>query len=316
MPNGDPLGITEREPSRAETLRAAFKGAIPGLIAGGGLGALRSALTGESDFLRSTLAGALLGGAGTAGATYLAKAGPFARGGMGGKAFEAGGEAMTRAMLEGQPIPVAAARSLGAGTASLLTGRGRFAPEEREALVQQFLQSKLPTMGGWKRRTQLAGDVIERLSGGEPRRALRRLKALEQVAPDMSTKALVSEAIERLQGGRFRREEERKALGAIAKGLGRRSALYEQMTPTLQQMHELKRKFAEGEIDYPELSKRFGIVTGRFGRKGEEAERFRNFIREIIARPVSAKPTTAVEKAVMDVPQIGTLMERAMGRGR
>lgn len=316
MPNGDPLGVAEPVPSKSTALMAALKGAIPGAIAGGGLGALRAGLGGAGDYLRQTLAGALLGGVGTGGATYLSKAGPFARGGMGAKALESGGEEMTKAMLTGASIPSAAARSVAAGTRSLLTGRGRFTPEQQEALVQQFLQSTLPTTVGWQKRIGLARKTVGQLGADRPRRALRGLRTLGKVAPDAATQALVGDAIERLTGGRFRGGEQQQALGALSQGLGRRADLYEKILPTLQELHKLKQRYAGKEIAFPELSKRFGIVTGRFGRSGAEAERLRSFIREIIARPVSAKPTTAIERATMETPQLGELLESATRRGR
>jgi hypothetical protein len=300
-------------PTATEQLQQALRVGKYGAGAGAGLGALHSIL-GGGDFLRETLAGALLGGVGSGAAQQYATMDPFQRGGVGGQALEAGGKALAQSVIGGEPLSGAAADALTAAAASVLSGRGRFTPEQQQALIQQFTGSVFPTAGGWQRRLDLAKRVAQTLQGEQPSLAYQDIQTLQRVMPGAQMRGILSNIVERLRGGRFQTPEQKQEIAALGRSISERLARYRQVTPILGAMRRLKEGYAGGRISPETYSKHLGLISGRFGAKTPEAQRLRSFIQEVIARPAPALPTSVAGEMRMRDPEIGRLVARALQR--
>jgi hypothetical protein len=284
---------------------------VPGAAIGGILGAGKAVL-GGGDLLRSTLAGALTGGAGVGGTTAYLLADPIQRGLVLGQAYEAGLGGALENLMKGKSALGGATQS---ALQSILSGRGRFTPEEKKSLIQQFTQTTLPSAKGWNRRIRLAQKTAQQLMGRNPARAIRGLKVMQAVMPDVDTRAAVQHAIKRISSGQVRSPHEKQALGALGRRILNRLNIYRQAAPQLSRLADLKRQFARGEMSAADFAARIGLLTGRFGGTREEVARMRQFLQEVAARPVGAKGSPLTDLYVQD-PDIAALYEKAFARGR
>jgi|GEM_PF-5811276 len=292
-------------------LKSLGLGGVGGL-AGAGLGAGKALLTG-GDILSGTLAGALKGGLGTGATAAYALANPIQRGLQLGKAYESGVQGALGRLVsgEGDVFEGATEGALGA----LLAGRGRFTPEEQQSLVQQFTQSVLPSGKGWKRRIRLGERTAKKLMSRSPSAALRGLRTMRAVMPDVDMKAAVEHAIQRIEAGQLRTPEQRMALAALGRRISNRLNIYRQAAPQLEGLAKLKRDFARGKMSALDFSQRVGLLTGRFGGNREEIARMRKFLQEVIARPVKGKGNPLMDLYAND-PDIARMMDLAISRGR
>ena len=309
-----PLEFYPEKPAPADVGQRALEAGKLGLAGGAGLGLLREVLSDKPDYLKGTLGGALLGGLGAGSLAAYQSADPFQRGSVPGQAYQSALQSALMKTVGGADVPEVAQSAMQSALTSVLTGRGRFTPEEQQSLVQQFTQSVLPTKGGWEKRIKLAGKVADQLASEQPMRAMRGLQLMTDVMPDVDIKAAAGHALERLRGGRYRKEEERAALAALGARIKQRLTSYASMSPALDELRRMKEEYATGKLTPEDFAKRVGILTGRFGPVTEEAERMRQFLREVIARPVSLRGAPdRISRLYMKSPMHGELVEKALG---
>ncbi len=297
-------------------LRRAGRAGLVGAVAGAGLGMMRAGLSkGENkSYLRDTLAGALLGGVGAGGASYLSEASPFVRGGAPAKSFEAARQRYMNTLLT-QPDTApgeAARKALQTGLLEYLSGKHEFSPEQQSALTQQFVKARVPTGGGWRRRINLAQRAVTGLMS-QPRASARQLALLQKVAPDPEMRMLAGEALARLRSGAAATPEGRHALATIAKAMQNRLPVYRKATNVLDALNVMKEMYGKGTLGGADVAKNLGLITGRFGASSPEAERTRRLVQQVLARPITLHPKSPYARAVA-MPEIGPLIERAMAR--
>lgn len=286
-----------------------------GAGAGGIYGLIESALTGK-DYLSNTLAKALLG-ASTAGTSKAyAEADPFQRGGVAGRAY---GEALRGGvgdLLSGGSMEDAAFSGTRSALISALLGRGSMQPEQSKSLVQQITQSKIPSVGGWKKRISKASEVAQKLKSGSPRMALAGLKLMTRIMPDMDMRSAAQHGIKLIQSGQKLTPELRNALAALGKRIESGLGTYREATPAFGRLQQLLADYSKGSIDSEELAKNMGLFTGKYGPQTPEAKRYRNFILQALARPVGGgKPSskTLLGRTGEKSPQLASLVMSALG---
>lgn len=308
-------GAIEPGPTR---LQKAVESGKWGALGGAGLGLLRSLLskpdeTGSRGYLRNTLAGALLGAVGAGGTRYLATADPFTRGGGAAKGFEKAKEqAMIGLLSPNQTVPDVARRSIFSGLLEALSGKHDFGAEEQKGLVQQFVKSKVPTSGGWRKRVGLAEQTIQQLQT-QPQAALPSLVTLQKVAPDPEMKMLAAEAISRLRSGRASTPEGINAMASIAREMSGKLRLYRAATRTLDSLNLMKELYGAGRISEEDVAKNVGLVTGRFGAQTPKAQALRQLVQEALAHAVPTTPESPYP-AAKGQNRFGDLIARALQR--
>jgi hypothetical protein len=297
----------------ARTQRALRTGGW-GALAGAGVGALRAGLSADKEYLRDTLAGALLGGLGAGATQYISEADPFTRGGAPAKSFEAAKQRFLTTMLaEPTASPREAAQeALQTGLAEYLSGKHEFTPEEQKALSQQFIKAKLPTGAGWRKRIDLAQQATTKLQA-TPRAAATQLALLQKVAPDPEMQEYAGEALARLRSGAAATPEGRHALATLAQAIQGKLPEYHKATNVLDALNVMKETYGKGALTEEAVAKNLGLVTGRFGSESEEAAKTRKLVQQILASPVVTHPTDPYAKALAE-PELGSLVERAMAR--
>lgn len=266
------------------------------------LGGLGSLLTGGNPLSSAAKYG--LGGAGTA---AYALADPFQRGGMLGKAFESGAGGALQGLMTGGD---ASSGALQGAMTSLISGKGRFTPEEQKSLAQQFVQSVIPSVRGWRKRITDAERASRQLMGRNPASAMPMLKKLIKVLPDVQSKASISHAMKMISSGNIVTPNERNALGSIGRFLLGHLNIHKQLTPQLDTLAKLKQMFAAGKLSTEDIAKRMGLVAGRFGSSREEVQRMRNFMQQVFARPVQGKGELA--GLFSQDPEVAAMMSKAM----
>lgn len=267
------------------------------------LGGIGSLLTGGNP-----LSGALKYGPIGGAATAYSLSDPFQRGGMLGKAFESGaGGALKNLMTGGD----ASSGAMQGAMESLITGRGRFTPEEQKSLAQQFVQSVIPSVRGWRRRITDGERAARQLMGRNPSSAMPLLKRLSKALPDMQSRAAMSHAMKLITSGSVVTPNERTSLGSIGRFLLNHLNIHKQITPQLGTLAKLKQMFAEGKLTTEDIAKRMGLVGGRFGSSREEVQRTRNFLQQILARPVQGKGE--MSDLFSQDPEVAATLSKAMG---
>jgi hypothetical protein len=300
---------------KSDVLAKALEAGKWGAAGGAGLGALSSLVSGEGNYLRNTLAGALLGGGATGGFAAYQAADPFQRGGVAGTAYQKALERTLGETIGGSTLSEAGSAGLRDALISTLTGQGSFEPEEQSALVQQFTQSTLPTKKGWDRRIKLASKVADQLTSDNPRKAFRGLRVMAQVMPDVDMKTAAQHALQRIESGQTRLPEEISALAALGNRIRARLETYNQATPAVDSLRAMKSEFGSGKINPEEFAQRIGLLTGRFGEQTPEAQRLRQFLQQVIARPVSrTKPNSLMGRTMSEAPEVGDLVMSALER--
>lgn len=279
---------------------------------GGGLYGLGKSILGGEDPFKGTLASALKGGLGTGATAAYALANPLQRGMVLGSAYESGLNKALQQMISGRGNAFGAATE--GALESILSGRGRFTPEEKQSLIQQFTQSALPSSKGWQRRIKLGEQTARKLLGRNPSAALRGLKVMQTVMPDMDMRTAVQHAIDRITSGQLRTPVERMALSALGRRIYNRLNIYRQAAPQLKRLASLRKNYSTGGMRADEFAKRVGLLTGRFGGNREEVARMRQFLQEIIARPVG-QDKSEIGKLYASNPEVASLMQLAMSRG-
>jgi len=307
-------GLAPQPEQQPDVLSSALHAGKWGAAGGAALGGIRGALKGK-DFLKNTLGGALLGALGAGGFTAYHKASPFQQGGVAGTAYQ---DAMQRALGEavgGGNFSDISSGAMEQVLTSVLSGKGEFKPEQQRALVQQFTQSTLPTKKGWARRIKLADKVSSQLTSGNPRTAYRGLRVMAKVMPDTDMRTAAEHALKRIESGRMRLPEERAALAALGERMRSRLGMYHKATPALGALSEMKSQYGSGKLSNEQLAQQIGILTGRFGSKEEKAQRTRQFLQQMIARPVSkTAPDSLMGQTMREAPDIGDLVMSAMER--
>lgn len=312
---GAPASITD-EPTRLEQ---ALESGKWGALVGGGIGALRAALSqpdeeGSRGFLRNTLAGALLGGVGAGGTKYLSTADPFTQASGTAKGFErAKTQALAGLLTPGKEAPDVARESIFSGLLEMLSGKHDFGPDEQKALVQQFAKSKIPTSQGWRNRVNLAEQAVEQLQV-DPQQSVRSLVTLQKVAPDPEMRMLAGEALSRLRSGRARTPEGINAMATLAREMGGKLQTYRQATKTLDALNMMKELYGAGRISEEDVAKNVGLVTGRFGNASPQSQQLRQLVQEALAHEVPTTPQSPYPAPEQGGKDIGGLIARAINR--
>jgi len=295
--------------------RAGRAGAI-GALGGAGLGILREGLSSSDNknYLRNTLAGALLGGLGAGGASYLSEASPFVRGGAPAKSFEVAHKRYMDTLLSRPEVSTseAARGALQTGLYEYLSGKHEFKPDEQGALTQQFVKARVPTGGGWRRRVNLAQQAVTSLMA-EPRTAPRQLALLEKVAPDPEMRTLAGEALARIRSGAASTPEGQHALATLARAMQEKLPSYRKATNILDALNVMKEMYGKGALGGEDVAKNVGLITGRFGEGSPETEQTRRLVQQTLARPIELHPRSPYGRA-SSTPDIGQLIERAMAQ--
>lgn len=301
--------VTQPTPEQERLSRLLNAGAI-GTVAGTGLGLLHAALTG-GNYLRDTLAGALIGGAGGAGTSYMADLGPFASTNPIVTGLASARDRFMQTLLTNpEASPTEAARgALLQGVLTAATRQGEFTPEERKALAEQFVKARTPTGQGWRRRVNLLEQASNTLMA-QPVAAAPQLSLLQRVAPDNETRVLAGEALARIRSGEAATPEGRHALAAIAKSLQSKLPLYRKATDIFDAMAVMKDLYARGQLTEETVAKNLGLLTGRFGDKTPEIEQLRQLVQQTLARPIE-RPTQAPYGAGTPA-SLASLISRAM----
>lgn len=297
-------------------LRRAGRAGLLGALAGGGLGALRAGLSKDENksYLRDTLAGALLGGAGAGGASYLAEADPFTRGSAPAKSFEAARKRYMDTLLSRPDVSTGEAgrQALQTGLLEYLSGKHEFTPEQATALKSQFVKARVPTGSGWRSRINLAQRAVTGLMS-QPRASARQLALLQKVAPDPEMRTLAGEALARLRSGDASTPEGRHALATIAKAMQERLPEYRKATSILDSLNVMKELYGKGAMGGQDVAKNLGLITGRFGSESPGAESTRQLVQQVLSRPIALHPKSPYTRAAA-TPEVGPLIERAMAR--
>lgn len=307
-------GLSEQPTDKSDALSSALRAGKWGALGGGTLGGIRGVTTGK-DFLKNTLGGALIGALGAGGFTAYHKASPFQQGGVAGTAYQ---DAMQRAL--GEAVGGGSLGDVGSGAMqqalmSVLSGKGNFTPDQQSALVQQFTQSTLPSKKGWERRIKLADRVAAQLTSGNPRTAHRGLRVMARVMPDTDMRTAAEHALQRIEGGRTQGPEERAALASLGERMRSRLVMYRKASPALSALSGMKSQYGAGKMSNEQLSQQIGLLTGRFGSKEEKAQRMRQFLQQMIARPVAkTAPGSLMGQTMSESPEIGNLVMSALER--
>jgi len=197
----------------------------------------------------------------------------------------------------------------------VLSGKGRFSPDEQRSLVQQFTQSTLPSKKGWERRINLADKVADQLASGKPHSAYRGLKVMAKVMPDMDMRTAAEHALKRIETGRMRGPEDQAALAALGARMRSRLAMYRKATPAIGALSGMKAQYGGGKISDEQLAQQVGILTGRFGSKDEKSQRMRTFLQQALARPVNkSAPGSLMGQTMSESPEVGNLVMSALER--
>ena len=297
-----------------DRLRQAGRAGLAGATAGAGLGALRAGFSRGKDkgYLRNTLAGALLGGLGAGGASYIASADPFTQGSAPVKSFEAARKRyMDTMMSEPTATPGEAGRdALQTGLLEYLSGKHEFTPDEQKSLTSQFVKSRVPTGAGWRKRVNLLQRSVTGLRA-QPRSSRRHLTLLQKVAPDPETRMLAGEALARLRSGAAGTPEGQHALATLAQAIHGKLSGYRRATGVLDALNVMKERYGKGTLDDEGVAKNIGLITGRFGPKTPQAEATRRLVQQILANPIKRHPKSPYSQAAGS-PGINSLIERAM----
>jgi len=314
MPEQSFIPNTNSPPEQGpDVLGSALNAGKWGALGGATVGGVRGALKG--DFLKNTLGGALLGALGAGGFTAYHKANPFQQGGVAGTAYQ---DAMQRALGEavsGSPLDEVGSGAAQQALMSVLSGKGRFTPDEQSSLVQQFTQSTLPSQKGWERRISLADKVSNQLASGKPQAAYRGLKVMAQVMPDMDMRTAAEHALKRIETGRMRGPEDQAALAALGARMRSRLDMYRKATPAIGALSSMKSKYGGGKLSDEQLAQQVGILTGRFGSKDEKSQRMRTFLQQALARPVNkTAPGSLMGQTMAEAPEVGNLVMSALER--
>lgn len=301
---------------KAPRFESALTGGKLGLAGGAAAGLIRSLIApeGQRNYLKNTLAGALLGGGAGALSGYIAGGDPFQRGSPAAKSFETGKEQLMERLLDPRTRPDEALRgAISTGLADYVSGRHEFGPEQQKALIQQFAKGYVPTTSGWKKRVQLVGRAIQQLRE-DPMGAAQALSQLKKVAPDPEMQQFASEALARIRSGRAATPEGVNALSTIAKQMEGISGKYSDATSVIEALNTMKEMYGKGELNEQELAKNLGLISGRFGAQGPEAEALRRLVQNAMAKPLAAKPRVPYKSLAASTPRVSKLIRRAMSR--
>jgi len=293
-------------------LRQALSAGKYGAITGASLGLLRSltAPEGQRDYLKNTLAGALIGGVGAGGVSYLSSGDPWSKASPAAKSFEAGQEEAQKGLADPNVEPTdAVRRGLYTGLTEWLSGKHEFTPEEQKALVQQLVKAKVPTGAGWRKRVTLAEQAVQQLQSN-PSAALPSLVTLQRVVPDTETRAYINEAIADIRSGRAQTPEGLNALASIGRAIQERIGSHRDATQVIDALNMMKEMYGSGQLSPADVAKNVGLVTGRFGSKSESAERVRQLLQEAFARPVPTTPPSPYPSTTN--PTLNALVARAL----
>jgi hypothetical protein len=72
--------------------------------------------------------------------------------------------------------------------------------------------------------------------------------------------------------------------------------------------------YAEGKMTAEDVAQRVGLLAGRFGGTSEEIQRMRQFLFEVIGRPV--EPRTQLAGMYKKYPEMASLLQKAVARRR
>jgi len=306
----------ERSAATQKRLGAALGGGKLGLVGGLSAGLMKALMSppGQRNYLKNTLAGALLGaGAGALGG-YIASGDPFQRGSAAAKSFETGKEHLMQRLLDPQARPGEALHgAVVTGLADYMSGKHEFGPAQQKALIQQFTKGYVPTTHGWRRRVQLADRAITQLRS-DPMSAASSLVTLQKVAPDPGMRQFASEALARIRSGRATTPEGVNAMAAIAQQMENIGQRYKGATSVVDAMNVMKEMYGAGQLSEEEMAKNLGLISGRFGARGAEAEGLRQLIQHAMARPVATAPRAPYKDIAMGTPAVSRLVRRAMRR--
>jgi hypothetical protein len=306
----------EQQPAINRRLRTALGAGKVGLIGGATAGLMRSLMQpkGERNYLRNTLAGALLGaGAGGIGG-YIAGGDPFQRGSPAAKSFETGKEHLMERLLDPHARPGEALHgAILTGLSEYLSGKHEFGPEQQKALVQQFAKGYVPTTSGWRRRVKLAEQAVSRLRAN-PMTAASSLVTLQKVAPDPEMRQFASEALARIRSGRAATPEGANALATIAQQMEQSARRYREAVPVIDAMNVMKEMYGAGQLSEEEMAKNLGLISGRFGARTPEAESLRQLVQGALARPIATTPRAPYKDVATGTPRLVNLVRRAMSR--
>jgi len=306
----------EKEPAISSRLQSAISGGKLGLMGGAAAGLMKSLIApkGKRNYLKNTLAGALLGGGAGGIGGYIAGGDPFQQGSAAAKSFESGKNTLMERLLDPEVQPGAAlSGALTTGLSDYLSGKHEFGPDQQKALVQQFAKSYLPTTHGWRRRVKLADRAINQLRT-DPMSAAPALVTLQKVAPDPEMRQFASEALARIRSGRATTPEGVNAMATIAQQMENAGGRYKDATPVIDAMNVMKEMYGSGQIDEEEAAKNLGLISGRFGSKGEEAEALRQLVQSALARPIATEPRAPYKDITVGTPQLSRLVRKAMRR--
>ena len=220
---------------------------------------------------------------------------------------------MQRLMEPGAQPGEAVHGALMTGLADYMSGKHEFGPAQQNALVQQFSKSYVPTTRGWRKRVSLADRAVQQLRS-DPSSAAGALVQLQKVAPDPEMRQFASEALARIRSGRAMTPEGVNALATIAQQMEQSASRYRKATPVIDSMNIMKELYGSGQLNEEEMAKNLGLISGRFGAKGGEAEALRRLIQNALARPVATQPRSPYKETTQATPGVSRLVRKAMSR--
>jgi len=308
---------SEKQPEIDKRIKSTVGGGKWGLIGGASAGLMRALMAPPGQprsYLKNTLAGALLGGGAGAIGGYIAGGDPFQRGGSAAKSFESGKSHLMERLLDPNVKPGEALNSsIMTGLAEYMSGKHEFGPEQQKALVQQFTKGYVPTTHGWRRRVKLTNKTIDQLRT-DPMSAARSLVTLQKVAPDPEMRQFAGEALARIRSGRAATPEGANAMAPIAQQMENTGKTYGEATNVVDAMNVMKEMYGSGQLDEKEMAKNLGLISGRYGAKGEEAEKLRQLIQHTMARPIATAPRAPYKDISRGSPGLMNLVRKAMRR--
>jgi hypothetical protein len=222
-------------------------GAIGALI-GGGIGAGKTLLSPPTsrrkgktpDYLRNTLAGALIGGVGGGGLKALGAMEPWEREQPMAKAWEAVGT--TADEIKSNPALLLTAspnelldRLKGNVSRAMEGAKGDVTPTEQQDMTDYLLTANLPSSEGFKNRVSHLENLVGQLAQGGGTDTLYNLAVARKFTADPQTSAMLAQA-----------EKTIKAMGQAGRPLS-----------------DLQTKGQMSELD---VARRVGLLTGRFGK--------------------------------------------------
>lgn len=306
----------EKAPAAQARIGSAVSGGKMGLIGGLSAGLMKSLMApkGQGNYLKNTLAGALLGGGAGALGGWIAGGDPFQRGSAVAKSFETGKEHLMERLLDPNAKPgEALSSSIMTGLADYASGKHEFGPDQQKALIQQFAKGYVPTTHGWRKRVKLADRAITQLRS-DPMTAARSLVTLQKVAPDPEMRQFASEALARIRSGRATTPEGANAMATIAQQMENTGKSYKDATSVVDAMNVMKEMYGSGQLSEEEMAKNLGLISGRFGAKGEEAEKLRQLIQHSMAKPIATAPRAPYKDISRGAPGLSRLIRKAMRR--